>query len=431
MPRLIFVAKSAMLDDGGEGFRLPWGLPARAGGPRDSWALAVQERAVSLLNAWTGGVTMTSAAGLEPTRGGATLAAMGRASSHVANRHRARPPVARRAAAEGGRPPPVRPRPVSGLALPSAGFTLLEVVIAVGILATILVVLFGTYTAVAARAGRARDLSRVYHEARVLLRLMADDVRAAYVNTATTPAPQTAPQASQEGLRAQVTPPTFVGEHRTDEDRPADTLAFATIVPVQRPDVPDTEMCRVAYSLEPVLNHPETLPWASPAPPPPDPAAAPSPPRGLFRRVNCHVDPTATAEDRLDLLTDAVRGLEFKYYDAQGTEYPDWNSRQPRGGAPLPARTKITLLLVDRQGQLRPFTWLTDLVFAQDAGRSTVETGGTGGGLLSGAPGPGSPGSEPLGGVGRGTTGPGGTGRGRSGGPGSGTTGPGGTGSRR
>jgi hypothetical protein len=122
-----------------------------------------------------------------------------------------------------------------------------------------------------------------------------------------------------------------------DENQPANTLAFATTLPVQRPDVPDTEMCRVTYSLEPVLNHPETLMGASSASQHPDPATAPSQPRGLFRRVNCHVDPTVTTEDRLVLLTDAARGLEFTYYDAQGTQYIDWNSQQPRGGAPLPA----------------------------------------------------------------------------------------------
>jgi len=88
-----------------------------------------------------------------------------------------------------------QPRPVSGLAQHAAGFTLLEVVIAIGILGTILVILFGTYTAVAERAARTRDISQIYHEARVLLRLMADDVRSAYVKTATTQAQQTAQQA--------------------------------------------------------------------------------------------------------------------------------------------------------------------------------------------------------------------------------------------
>jgi hypothetical protein len=176
-------------------------------------------------------------------------------------------------------------------------------------------------------------------------------------------------------------------------------------------------MCRVTYSLEPVSNHPETLMWVRSSSQNPDPATAPSQTRGLFRRVNCRVDPTATTEDHLVLLTEAARGLEFKYYDAQGTEYIDWNSKQPRGGAPLPAWIKITLLLVDRHGQLRPFTVLTDLVFSHDSNSSTAGTGGTGSGT--------------LGGVGSGTTGTGGTGSGTRGGVGSGTTGTGGTGSRR
>ena len=90
MPRLIFVANGAMLDDGGECSRVLWKLLAQAGGTRDSWAFAVQERAVSLLNAWTGEVTMTSAGGLEPTRGGATLASMGQASTHITSRHPSR-----------------------------------------------------------------------------------------------------------------------------------------------------------------------------------------------------------------------------------------------------------------------------------------------------------------------------------------------------
>jgi len=293
-------------------------------------------------------------------------------------------------------------RPAPGRVQHAAGFTLLEVMIAIGILSTILVILFGTYTAVAERAARTRDISQIYHEARVLLRLMADDVRSAYVKTATTQAQQTAQQAPQGGLTVNVPLPTFVGENRLDENQPADTLAFSTILPMQRPDIPDAETCRVAYSLEPVINHPETLVWASASSRNPDPATSPSQARGLFRRVNCSVDPTATTEDHLELLTEAARGLDLKYYDAQGTEYLDWNSQQPRGGAPLPAWLKITLLLMDRHGQLRPFTLLTDLVLSRDSSSSTTSTSSTGSGT--------------LGGVGSGTTGTGSTGTGTKGG---------------
>ncbi len=222
----------------------------------------------------------------------------------------------------------------------AAGFTLLEVLIAIGILATILVILFGTYSAAVERAARTRELSQIYHEARVLLQLMANDLRSTYVK-------ESVEQAQQALQQVKARPTTFLGEDHTEADKPADRLAFSTVLPVQRPDVPDTEMCRVTYSLEAVNDPPQS--------------------RALFRRVNCSLDPEATDQDHLFLLTDLVHGLDFKYYDAQGTEYLDWNSREPRGGRRWPVRVKITLLLADQHGQLRPFEMLTDLVLSDTA----------------------------------------------------------------
>jgi prepilin-type N-terminal cleavage/methylation domain-containing protein len=218
------------------------------------------------------------------------------------------------------------------------GFTLLEVMIAIGILATILVILFGTYSAAVDRAARTRNLSQVYHEARVLLQLMANDLRSAYVKESTEQAQLTLQQAKTQ-------PITFLGEDRSEANHPADTLDFSTLLPTQRPDVPDTEMCRVTYKIEPVNELPQT--------------------RALFRRINCSVDPEASDQEHLFLLTELAHGLDFKYYDEQGTEYLDWNSRQPRGGKRMPARVKITLLLVDQRGQLRPFEMITDFVLSR------------------------------------------------------------------
>jgi type II secretory pathway pseudopilin PulG len=220
----------------------------------------------------------------------------------------------------------------------AVGFTLLEVMIAISIMTTILVILFGTYSAAVDRAARTRELSQMYHEARVLLQLIANDLRSAYVKEAT--------EQAQQALERTKTPPTsFIGEDRTEFDHPADKIALSTILPTQRPDVPDTEMCRVTYSLEPLNQPPQS--------------------RALFRRVNCSLNPEATDQDHLFQLTELAHGLDFKYYDAQGTEYLDWNSREPHGGKPLPARVKITLLLGDQHGQLRPFSMLTDFVIAR------------------------------------------------------------------
>jgi hypothetical protein len=205
-------------------------------------------------------------------------------------------------------------------------------------MATSLVILFGTYTAAVDRAARTRDLSRVYHEARVLLQLMASDLRSAYVKEPTEQAQRALQPAKTELV-------TFLGEDRTEANHPADKLGFSTILPTQRPDVPDTEMCHVTYSIEPV--------------------DASSQSRTLFRRLNCSMDPEDADQDPLFLLTELIYGLDFKYYDDQGTEYSDWNSRQPRSGKRMPACVKITLLLVAQHGQLRPFEMITDFALSR------------------------------------------------------------------
>ena len=232
----------------------------------------------------------------------------------------------------------VAPQALSKRWRDAQGFTLLEVLIAITIMATILVILFGTYSAAVDRAARSRELSQIYHEARVLLQLLANDLRSSYVKASIE-------QAQQQLQQGKVNSTAFIGEDHTEADKPADTLTFSTILPVQRPDVPDTEMCRVSYSLEAINDPPES--------------------RALFRRVNCSLDPLATDQDQLFLLTDLAHGLDFKYYDEQGSEYLDWNSNQPKGGKNLPARVKITLLLADQHGQLRPFAMNTDIVLSR------------------------------------------------------------------
>jgi hypothetical protein len=167
---------------------------------------------------------------------------------------------------------------------------------------------------------------------------MANDLRSAYVKEPTAQLQQTAQLVKTQTI-------SFIGEDHTEADQPADKLAFSTVLPTQRPDVPDTEMCRVAYNIEPVNEPPQT--------------------RALLRRVNCSLDPEAADQEHVFLLTELARGLDFKYYDDQGTEHLEWNSGQPRGGKRLPARVKITLLLADQRGQLRAFEMFTDFVLSR------------------------------------------------------------------
>ncbi|HXH14158.1 MAG TPA: type II secretion system protein [Alphaproteobacteria bacterium] len=229
----------------------------------------------------------------------------------------------------------ISPRRISSR---QAGLTLLEVVIALGIMATIFVLLFSTYSAAVDRAARARELSQLYHEARVVLELMAADLRTAYLKDATD-------QAQQVLHQAKAKPYLFVGEDLTDANVPADKLSFSTFLPMTRPENPDIEVCRISYSLEPVADRPQE--------------------RFLLRRVNCHFDPEITEREHLFPLTNLARGLDFTYYDARGTEYREWDSRQSQAGKRLPAWVKISLLLVDQHGQVRLFEMFTELVLSR------------------------------------------------------------------
>jgi type II secretory pathway pseudopilin PulG len=219
-----------------------------------------------------------------------------------------------------------------------AGFTLLEVMIALGITATIFVLLFTTYSAAVERAARARELSQIYHEARVVLELMATDLRTAYVK-------DTTEQAQQALQQAKAKPYLFVGEDLMDANAASDKLTFSTFIPASRPESPEIEVCRVTYNLEPVADRPQE--------------------RLLLRRVNCNIDPEETDREQLFPLTTLARGLDFKYYDERGTEYREWDSRQPQEDKRVPSRVKISLLLVDQHEQVRPFEMFTDLVLSR------------------------------------------------------------------
>lgn len=217
------------------------------------------------------------------------------------------------------------------------GFTLLEVLVALAIFAMILAILFGTYAASVERAERTRERAQVYHEARVLLELMANDLRATYIS-------EPVEQAQQSMQQPKTRNYTFIGEDFEEDRLPSDKLTLYAFLPSIRPDTPEAEVCRIAYSLEP--------------------KAPPAQGKLLFRRVNCSLDPEATEEEHVFALTDLARGLGFTYYDEQGHERSAWDSRDGQAGKRLPARIKIMLILVDNRGFIRPFEQLTDVVLA-------------------------------------------------------------------
>ena len=178
----------------------------------------------------------------------------------------------------------------------------------------------------------------------MLLELIANDLRSAYVKE-----PIQQVQQALEQPNAQTY--TFVGEDLEDTGLPADRLTFYAFLPVLRPELPQGEVCRVAYSLETMAD--------------------PSRGKTLFRRVNCSIDSETTEGEQVFPLTELARGLEFRYYDAKGDERREWDSRAGQGGKRLPTRVKVVVLLVDQRGVVRPFEMATEI----ELGRSRVDGG--------------------------------------------------------
>jgi hypothetical protein len=84
---------------------------------------------------------------------------------------------------------------------------------------------------------------------------------------------------------------------------------------------------------------------------------------GAVPTVELQFGPAASDQDRLFLLTELAYGLDLSTMMSRARST---SIKIPtRGGKRMPARVKITLLLADQRGQLRPFEMITDFVLSR------------------------------------------------------------------
>ena len=194
-----------------------------------------------------------------------------------------------------------------------AGFTLVELLLALLLFALIASVIFAAYAAVASGVERGRQSMELYRVGRAALLRMAQEISAAM------------PLGSDTGLRGRRGP--------GGKGLPHDRIDFLTI-PYRRysDKMPGYEICTVAYYV----------------------AESPQGPTALFREEDCSGEEDERHERATQLeLTDLAVGLEITYYDAS-KDYEEW----PLGGYdqhPLPCRVRLALMLRDTQQHERSF----------------------------------------------------------------------------
>jgi general secretion pathway protein J len=184
------------------------------------------------------------------------------------------------------------------------GFTLLEVVISVGILVVILTIVYTTFNSSIKAFTAMENQGDAYARARIVLNRMSEEIGSIYFSL----------QNRNTGL---------VGEDKDEDDLPADSLHFTSLSHIRWvKDSKESELCEIGYYVEKDEETRESF---------------------LFRREDWNVDGTLDEGGNPLELAEGVDGLNFRYYD--GEEWLDaWDSRI-KGG--LPKAIEVVLVMRD------------------------------------------------------------------------------------
>ena len=205
------------------------------------------------------------------------------------------------------------------LQLKNKGFTLVEVMVAAGILALIMAIIYGAFAGSIKTMEISTEGGDVYRKARLILNHMAQDVSCAYLPS----------ERENAGIQY-----AFVGEDSEEDGLPRDTLSFTTTAPpVQGPS---KGLKEIGYGF---IHDPETD----------EPA--------LVMREDITPDDHVDKGGRTYLIGAGIWGLDFTFYDARGRDWERWDSTASIFDGKLPQRVKIAIYFKDAQGE--PFSLST------------------------------------------------------------------------
>jgi type II secretion system protein J len=200
------------------------------------------------------------------------------------------------------------------------GFTLIEVLLALAMFATLAGVIFASFAAVADGVDKGRQSADLYRVGRAAMQHMTREISAAvwYADD-----PRT----------------TFLSQDGASGDHPSDRLSFVTI-PYRRfaENRPESELCDVSYFL--AENDQGTT--------------------ALFRSEDCTLDEEREEGGRKLELTAFAVGLDVTVFDAQG-DHDSW----PPGNddsSELPCYVRVALTLRDTQQYERVFITTVSLL---------------------------------------------------------------------
>jgi len=205
------------------------------------------------------------------------------------------------------------------------GFTLVEVMLAVAILALIVTILYGAFAGSIKSMEISSEGGDIYRRARIVLNRMTQEISCAYLPPVQAPVQGEETQETQEISDIQY---AFIGEDRTEDELPRDTLSFTTAaLPLHGPS---HGLKEVGYYLVP---DPET--------------EEPS----LLMREDITPDDRIDEGGRSRLLAEGIWGIDFTYYDERGREWNRWDSTSYIFDGRIPRSVRISLFFKDERGE--------------------------------------------------------------------------------
>jgi len=215
-----------------------------------------------------------------------------------------------------------------------AGFTLLEVLVSIGLLSIIMSIVWSTTSLTNKSKKRVEDRYQAYHEGAVVLRKISEDLSMAFL--AKKVAPQTSPAASAQTLPQPATPDSqaslpermksfFIGEDRGERD----SLRFTSFSHLRLyKDAKESDQCKLYYEVSPMPGDSSRY--------------------NLVRHEEAWLDDTTEVKSPGLVLAEDIKEFNLEYYDQKKDEMvKGWDTEKQDWMGRLPAAVKVSIVLTD------------------------------------------------------------------------------------
>ncbi len=215
----------------------------------------------------------------------------------------------------------------------AAGFTLLEILVAVFILAIVLSTIFAMFTDTIENINDTETQADIYQMARIAMDRIQEDLECSLiVKTDDEPEEEDAEESS---------PGFFSGEDETIDDRDADSVSFLSTNHISLDDEDkDSGLSRIAFY---VKKHDEE--------------------NGLILYRSDTPEREQVIEEKTGgfILCHGLHSVNLIYYNSEGDEYESWDSSSGEYKDKLPSRICIQLFFLDESNPENPYKFETGI----------------------------------------------------------------------